>query len=336
MLSYAFQTLREQGFRDVATENFHNTADLCAAILIRGVSLQLKRGLHKDYVLCHEALSTLHGKIDFPATIASNVQQKRQLICTYDNFTEDTYPNRIIATTMFLLLRADISAMRKKSLRKLLIYFGDVHRLDPFRIQWNIQHYRLSSTNRMLLSICYLTIKGLLQTQTDGSTRIMDFLDEQQMCRLYEKFILEYYRQEFPQICTNSSQIPWNLDDSEVTALPIMQTDVMMTYQNKTLILDAKFYGHVTQTHFGAHTLHSANLYQIFTYVKNKASSFIGDTRAVSGMLLYARTDKETLLHHTYQMSGNRISVRTLDLNCDFTEIARQLDAIAEEEFGVS
>ena len=33
-------------------------------------------------------------------------------------------------------------------------------------------------------------------------------------------------------------------------------------------------------------------------------------------------------------MSGNKISVKTLDLNCDFSEIAAQLDDIAIEHFG--
>ena len=33
MLSYAFQVLKEQGYKDVATEKFDNTAELCAAIL---------------------------------------------------------------------------------------------------------------------------------------------------------------------------------------------------------------------------------------------------------------------------------------------------------------
>lgn len=37
----------------------------------------------------------------------------------------------------------------------------------------------------------------------------MDFLDEQRMCRLYEKFILEYYRKEFPKITANASKIDW-------------------------------------------------------------------------------------------------------------------------------
>ena len=34
-----------------------------------------------------------------------------------------------------------------------------------------------------------------------------------------------------------------------------------------------------------------------------------------------------------YQMSGNKISVKTLDLNRDFSEIAAQLNAIVTEHF---
>ena len=43
MLSYAFQVLQEQGFRSVATEEFDNTAELCAAILSKGIAMQIKR-----------------------------------------------------------------------------------------------------------------------------------------------------------------------------------------------------------------------------------------------------------------------------------------------------
>ena len=40
------------------------------------------------------------------------------------------------------------------------------------------------------------------------------------------------------------------------------------------------------------HTLHSGNLYQIFTYVKNKDTEFGDEPHRVSGMLLYAATDE--------------------------------------------
>lgn len=38
MLAYAFQVLNERGYRDVATEGFDNAAELCAAILERGIA----------------------------------------------------------------------------------------------------------------------------------------------------------------------------------------------------------------------------------------------------------------------------------------------------------
>ena len=49
----------------------------------------------------------------------------------------------------------------------------------------------------------------------------------------------------------------------------------------------------------------------------------------VLGMLLYARTDEEILPNNTYKMSGNTISIKTLDLNQDFGLIKEQLDDIA-------
>ena len=97
--------------------------------------------------------------------------------------------------------------------------------------------------------------------------------------------------------------------------------------EKKTLIIDAKYYGHTTQKQYDVHTLHSNNLYQIFTYVKNKAVA----GGEVSGMLLYAKTDEAVLPNNSYMMSGNKISVKTLDLDCEFSEIAAQLNAIADD-----
>ena len=325
MLSYAFQVLNEQGYKNIETEQFDNVAELCAAILSKGVSLQLKRGLGRDYIENSVSLSSLRGRIEISESIKTRSMLKRQLVCSYDDFSENSYMNRIVKTTMELLLHADIAKARKKELRKLLVFFGNVELLDIHTINWKIQYNRNNQTYRMLISICYLVVKGLLQTNTDGTTRLMDFLDEQRMCRLYEKFILEYYRKEFPQLSANASQIPWALDDSMGEMLPVMQTDIMLSHKSRVLIIDAKYYSHTTQAQYDVRTLHSGNLYQIFTYVKNKEAE-LGDTpHEVSGMLLYARTDETILPNNTYKMSGNRISVKTLNLDCDFDEIVSQL-----------
>lgn len=333
MLSYAFQVLNEQGYKDIATEQFDNVAELCAAILSKGIVVQLKRGLGKEYIPQTEALSSLRGKIDITESIKTQSLLRKQLICTYDDFTVNSYLNRILKSTMELLLHADISKARKKMLRKLMIYFADVSVLDVHTINWNIRYDRNNQTYRMLISVCYLVVKGLLQTNTDGSTRLMDFIDEQRMCRLYEKFILEYYRKEHPEITARASQIPWQLDDGFSDMLPIMQSDITLFKGNRTLIIDAKYYAHNTQTQYDVHTLHSGNLYQIFTYVKNKDVEYGDAPHEVSGMLLYAKTDEQIQPDHVYHMSGNKISVRTLDLNCDFARIRLQLDSIVHQHF---
>lgn len=329
MLSYAFQVLRESGYASCAAEEFENTADLLSAILTKGITTQIKRGLVREYKEHQEPLSCIRGKIALSESIKQQSITKQQLVCTYDDFSLDSYHNRILKTTVETLLKANIPKMRKKGLRNMLFYFKDVGVLSPHDIDWNLRFNRHNQTYQMLLSICYLVLKGLLQTETDGSVKMMKFLDEQRMSRLYEKFILEYYRKEHPEVTASASQIPWALDDGMSFMLPTMQSDIMLSTNGRTLIIDAKYYSRTTQVQYDVHTLHSGNLYQIFTYVKNKAE----EGGEVSGMLLYARTDETVLPNSAYQMSGNKISVRTVDLNCPFAEIAKQLDDIVDEHF---
>lgn len=335
MLAYAFQTLRGQGYRDIAAEEFDNTADLLAEILARGVSLQLKRGLGREYVDREEALSSPRGKIELSESLKTRSILRRQLVCSYDEFSTDTRMNRILKATIVLLIRSDIDKERKKALRRLLPYFADVDDVDLSGEDWHMRFDRNNQTYRMLINVCWLVVKGLLQTQEDGSLRMVDFLDEQRMSHLYEKFILEYYRREHPELSAGAPYISWALDDGFDDMLPAMHTDITLKQGRIVLIIDVKYYSHTMQQQFDKLSVHSGNLYQIFTYVKNKEAELVGtpEPHSVSGMLLYAKTDEDVQPDGVYQMSGNQISVRTLDLGQPFETICSQLDGIADAHF---
>lgn len=330
MLSYAFQTLQEQGYRDVATEEFENIADLCAEILIRGIGSQLKRGLGSAYVTKTEPLSSLRGKIEISDSVKTMAILQHQLVCTHDEFSVDTRMNQIIKATAILLLHADVDRARKKALKRLMAYFSDVGIIDPASIDWHLRFNRNNQVYRMLMGVCWLVCKGLLQTQKDGSSHLMDFFDEQHMNRLYEKFIFEYYRREHPELSVSAPFIDWALDSDGDEMLPIMRSDVMLTREKRILIIDAKYYSYATQQRFGKRTIHSGNLYQIFAYVKNEEARLVGTLHEVSGMLLYAATDEDVLPDSDYIMSGNRISARTLNLDEEFANIRKQLDGIVD------
>ena len=333
MLAYAFRVLRGQGYADVATEEFDNAADLCAEILARGVRSQLKRGLGREYVEHVEALSSPRGKIEVSESIKTRSILRRQLVCGYDDLSVDTDMNRILKATMTLLVRSDIGKCRKRDLKRLLVYFADVDDVNLATVNWNMRYDRNNQTYRMLMNVCWLVTEGLLQTQEDGTTRLMGFIDDQRMSRLYEKFILEYYRQEHPEVSADAPYIPWVLDDGFSDMLPVMRSDVTLSRGNTVLVIDAKYYSHTLQQQFDKQTVHSGNLYQIFTYVKNREAQLAGAPHEASGMLLYASTDEDVQPDCVYHMSGNKISVQTLDLNRPFDEIRAQLDGIAQEHF---
>lgn len=335
MLSYAFTTLNQGGYEDVATEEFENMHNLFAAILAKGISRQLKQGLYREYLNRKEDVAVVRGKIDMPGTLQNRLAKKRILTCEYDELSEDNLLNQILKTTVMLLLQhAKVSQEYKSDLKKEMMFFSNIATIDPRTIRWSaIRFQRNNSTYRMLISLCQLIMEGMLLTTESGDYKLASFIDQQRMNRLYEKFILEYYVKECPKVKATAAQIPWALDDGMGTMLPVMQSDIMLSRGNKVLIIDAKYYTHTTQTQYDVHTIHSGNLYQIFTYVKNKDTEFGEKPHTVSGMLLYAATDEAIQPDNSYQMSGNKISVKTLDLNRHFSEIAEQLNQIVQDHF---
>ena len=337
MLAYAFRVLNEKGYAKIATEQFEHMAEFCAAILSKGIANQIKRGLGREYIRKRESLSSPHGKMDITTSVKQQGLLQKRLICEFDEFSENAYMNQILKTTIWILIRsADVSCERKRVLKKLMLFFQEVDILEPQVISWiGIHYHRNNATYKMLINICYLVIHGLLLSEQPGVQKLSKYVDDQSMHRLYEKFILEYYRQHYPEIKVSPAYIEWDLaEGSMIDFLPAMKTDITMQYKNDVLIIDAKYYQKTMQnnTLYNSRTLHSHNLYQIFTYVKNKEAKTVG---AVSGALLYAKTDETITPNEDYIISGNRISIKTLDLNADFSVIKGQLDDLVKRFFDI-
>lgn len=339
MLSYAFQVLKQSNYDEVASEKFENAQDLFAAILSKGIAQQLKHGLYREYVTKNESLSVMRGKLNLSDTFKNRIQRKQQLVCEYDELSENNLFNQILKTTIhYLLINDGVDIERKVALKKELVFFDGVELLRPSEINWSTLYYQRNNQNyEMLMNICYFVLVGLLQTTDNGEYKMMAFSDEN-MARLYEKFILEYYRQHHKYLSeVNSSQVKWNLvgenNETMIRFLPTMQTDVFLRLNDKTLIIDAKYYGKSMQKQYDKVTLHSNNMYQIFTYVKNHDKDNSGN---VAGILLYAKTDEDITPDCMFNMGGNQIGAKTLDLNKEFALIAKQLDKIAMDYFEVS
>lgn len=337
MLSYAYSHLRTNDYSRLASEEFENSADLCAAILAFGITDLVRHGLGRDYLPREETLGFVRGKINISSSLKHNDFAYHRLTCSYDEFSANIYLNQILKTTMLLLIHRPISKAQKQRLRRLIPYFSDVSELDYHHISWPRRYTRQNRSYEFLISICELVIKAKIQSQSDHTMNFLDIFDDQKFSRLYEKFLLEYYRKEHPELRASAPFIKWHLDpDSPTDFLPIMKSDVYLEKGDRVLIIDAKRYNNnlddnrrfISRPEDLRYTLPSPNLYQIYTYVKNETLN--RPDRQISGLLLYAKTSAKIQPYARYSISGNPIGADTLDLNCDFSEICTQLDRLVE------
>lgn len=328
MLAYAFQVLQAGSYKDIEGEEFEHLHDLMAAILAKGIANQIKRGLGREYLAKVDMLNSPRGKIDISASIKMENYLKKRLVCHYDEYSKNTYMNQVLKTIASILLRSkDVKTEQKKALQRVLLFFHEVDLLNPKMIQWsNIKYHRNNATYRMLIEICKMVQVSLLPTEQEGPRRFKQF-EEEYMPRLFEKFVLEYYRKHYPEVEPSSAWIEWSIDGGDDEHLPTMKPDITFEYNGKTLIIDTKYYNKILIANplYDKRTIHAGNMYQIFSYVKNKAAQ---SENIVSGLLLYAKTDEEICPDISCKMSGNLISVKTLDLNQDFRSIQGQLNKI--------
>lgn len=328
MLAYAFQELRQNNYAEITGEVFDDIYDLFAEIIARGISYQLKQGLYRQYVAKNESMQTVRGKIDINGTIAKKMRNIHQIACDYDELSENNIYNQVLLTTATLLIKhSDVKKEKKSKLKQLMLFFQNVQLIDVHAIRWNALRFDRNNHNyRMLLYLCYFIINEWLMTTENGKFKMREFSDDH-MCRLFEKFILAYYKKHHPELKPCAAQIDWNIDKEQSTTniLPIMQTDILLTMGERTLIIDAKYYTRSMQKQYDKSTIHSNNLYQIYTYVTECDEEHKGN---VDGMLLYAKTQEDIVPDgQMKRKDGNYIYFRTLDLNTGFDAIKERLDS---------
>jgi 5-methylcytosine-specific restriction enzyme subunit McrC len=329
MLAYAFQELRQNNYVEIKGESFDDIYDLFAEILTRGISYQLKQGLYREYAVRHESMQTVKGKIDIKGTIANRMRNNHQIACNYDELSENNVYNQILVTTAFILIRhSDVKKERKSQLKKLMLFFQNVLPIDIHSIRWNTLRFDRNNRNyRMLLYLCYFIVSEWLMTTEEGKYKMREFSDDH-MCRLFEKFVLEYYKKHHPETQASAAQIGWNIveEATDTSVLPIMQSDLLLSLGERTLIIDTKYYSKIMQEQYGKETLRNNHLYQIRTYVDEYDRDHLHN---VDGMLLYAKTKdadfEDAQIRHR---DGYTLYIRTLDLNKDFADIKKRLDSI--------
>ena len=167
---------------------------------------------------------------------------------------------------------------------------------------------------RFLLNVCELIHDSKLPEQQDGRTRFRDFVrDPKRMPYLFESFVKNFYAREQKEFRVSRVQFKWAATGTEesLSVLPVMKTDVSLWSQNRSILLDCKFYAEAMSGWLGGEKLHASNLYQLYSYLRN--GEHHADWKGSEGILLYPAVSGE--FDHQFIVDGHRIKVVSVDLD---------------------
>lgn len=328
LLCYAWNCLAEkESLAEVDSSQSPELLDLFARVLINGTRSLFRRGFDRGYLPQEGHIPGIRGKLVVTETLCRDLLRHGRAACVWDDLEYNTLPNQILKTTLeFLYGEADIAGSTRADIYDLLRWLSSVDsiqlRTEHFR---RVQLHRNNKTYSFLLQACEFIHQHWLPEEKGGSRYFRDFVRDG-LPGLFEKFVFNFYRHELGRDWKVSAPvIHWQLTDFNAEAellVPRMETDVCLQGPGRTVIIDTKFYASaLKQTAFGQQKFSAANLYQLYTYLRQKSSD--AGWEKAEGILLYPRTNRDIAVGFTTH--GHHIRAITVDLSRPWSEIHSRL-----------
>lgn len=340
MLCYAWNIIDEIDKIEFGAEKFENIYNLMAKILDYFLNKLIKRGFYKNYIIIEEDLAMLKGKIDFSKSIKTNVINQKRLICQYDILSTNILFNQIIKSTLNKLI--NYKNIDKELKNKLIILSRYFIKIKDIKINNNtfksLKYHRNNIHYKFIINICKLVHSKLILDRNSDESGGKFFIDKNEnktMHRIYEKFVLNFYKFHYPNFTIKPQIIKWKFENNR-SFIPNMKTDITIYNNEKCLIIDTKYYKEILikHKHKEKEMIRPAHLYQIYAYMNNVK---FNRNKTIKGILLYAGTnemiDKYKKEKFDYEIQNKDFSVRILDLSKEWEEIKNQLKIIIEEFF---
>lgn len=341
MLCYAWNVLSIRDEITVGLDEYDNVYNLLGRVFSYGIGKLIRSGFHKSYIQKEEELSTLRGKINVQESINRLSVQRKMLICNYDEYSSDDIFNQILNYTIAALLRnSSVDISIKKELKKQKVFFAGIGETPPTKANRKKLIFNKNNvTYKLLISIAIMLYDNTAINEEDGKEIFRDFCREEQMQKVYERFLLNFYSlhldrskykvyaPKFTWLKSDEEDLWEDVDEAD-TLMPELRTDIVIENRKKHIqfIIDAKYYRQalVSSHRSEAKKFRRDHISQVFTYMAN--SPFDGIKR---GALMYPTVTD--ILDEKQNTVHGWIFFKSLNLNQEWQQIEEDLLAFAQK-----
>ncbi|MFM7009522.1 MAG: 5-methylcytosine-specific restriction endonuclease system specificity protein McrC [Betaproteobacteria bacterium] len=327
LFCYAWNRFEEAQKIPMGGAHSPDLPNLLARVLLSGVRAVMRRGLDRGYLPHQDEIATVRGRIELGPSLRMQARNVRRLHCEFDELSHDLLHNRILKASLLRLARAaTIDAALAHELQLLAKRMPDVSDIWLERSAFSrVQLNRNNAFYDFLLKVAELAFDCLLPDPSGHGFAFYDVLrDERKMARVFEDFVRNFYRAKQSEFVVEPLTINWDAvrTSGSVSRLPNMRVDVFLRSPQRRIIIDTKYYANALQSYYDVESLHSGNLYQLFSYLRNAAGGD-ADFDGATGMLLYPCAGRA--LDEAFDIQGHPVKVATLDLAIPWTQIEDRL-----------
>ena len=339
MLCYAWNVLAVMDDVKVGSDDFDDAYNLLSRVFSYGIGKLIRSGFHRSYVETSEELSTLRGKISIQESINALSMQRKKLICSYDEYSTNDIFNQILKYTIDSLIKnPNVSSITKKELKKQDAFFSGIEAKAPTKEnRQKLIFNRNNVTYKLLINIVVMLYDNTIVNEEDGQNTFKDFFRQEQMHKVFELFILNFYRLHLDKKVykVHAPKINWHIAENateiwggafDVDTDPgDRRTDIVVENNclNLQMIFDAKYYKNTFVTAYmnpDEQRTRTGHLNQVRGYLID--SDFAGKK---IGALLYPMVNDDLKRGTVHPISGTPIIIKTINLNTEWRDIEQDL-----------
>ncbi len=339
LLAYSLRAYEIRAFDEVRTDNLEGLDSILTEMLLAGVAAQVNRGLEYGYKERLGELQFVRGRFNALETRVNRLRGRILASCRFDEFSIDTPRNQILkATLLTSLSKPSVTAEQKVRIKRFIPTFNEVSTLPIPRLDWKFGPLeRNFKSYKLLMHLCFMLLRGLSPSQSLQANEIPG-IEISNKPMLFQAFVTNYFQRHYPSLRVRREPVlkaGINTPPHDIpTVIPRLQPDIILESQNKSLLIDTKFYKQILgENRFGKKILNPTHRYQLTTYVQHATKE---REKPIDGMLLYALPEKEeaSRCNFHWQELGQSLFCRTLNLNQSFEGVSESLDEIVRSFLG--
>lgn len=316
------KTLKDVSFKDFNVSSLRvdrlSLLEIFIKMFIDEVAILTKQGLKAAYMPVEANERFYKGKLLASENIKHNLVSRERVFVRYDDFNINRPENRLIKSTLGLLLKVTGDGNNRRNAMRLLSFFDGVEYsksadadFSKCFVDRSMNHYEKA------ISWCRVFLKGNSFTAFSGSAVALALLFP--MEKVFESFVAAKFRKHIGNgVNLRTQDTRYSLFDSPTRAFAL-RPDIVLEFGGNTVVMDTKW--KLLSDNARNSGISQSDMYQMYAYSKKYDAERI--------VLLYPHSDAVSKTGIMYVSDDNvNVLVSFVDLRNVDDSISKLLSEV--------